>query len=114
MKKRWIAALAVPVAVLGWAWHVSGLSAAYVTHGPSVAAGIGAKLLCSAEFVMEAPRDQAWEDVVQYSPILEQLTVKYDQGARSVTASFWGISTQTASFINGLGCALDFSPTDQR
>lgn len=114
MKKRWIAALAVPIAALAWAWQASGLSAAYVTHGPPVAAGIGAKLLCSAEFVMAAPRDQAWEDVVQYSPILEQLHVEYDRDARSVTASFWGLSTRTASFIDGLGCAIDFSPTDER
>jgi len=117
-KPKWLV-LAVPVvAIVGalvvGAWQALGLSVAMFTQGPRVAVGIGAKLLCSAEYVMQARRDQAWTDVVQYSPILEQLSVEYNEGARSVTASFWGVSTRTASFIDGLGCALDFGHKDPR
>lgn len=114
MKRAWLTALFLPVLVLAWVWQAWGLSLAYVIHGPGVAAGIGAKLLCSAEYVMGTERDQAWRDVVQYSPILKQLSIDYRDSSRSVSASFWGISTRTATFLDGLGCALDFASTDPR
>lgn len=114
MRKGWLVALLVLAFAALWAWRSLGLSMAYVVHGPAVAAGIGAKLLCSAEYVMGVDRDQARRDVIQYSPILEQLTLNYDQTPRSVSASFWGIKTQTATFVEGLGCALDFDHADPR
>ncbi|MEE4204001.1 MAG: hypothetical protein V2I45_10245, partial [Halieaceae bacterium] len=35
----------------------------YAVHGPAVSAGIGAKLLCSAEYVIGNDRAQAFEDM---------------------------------------------------
>ena len=81
----------------------------YITDGPAVSTGIGAKLLCSAEYVIGNDREQAFADVSQYSPILGQLEVTYNEEARSVTASFLGLDEKTASYIPGLGCAIDFN-----
>ena len=41
-----------------------GITPAFIVHGPGVASGIGAKLLCSAEYVIGSERDQAFEDLV--------------------------------------------------
>ena len=114
MTKRWwlLIGLVGVLSIVGW--RSLGISAGYITHGPSIAAGIGAKLLCSAEHVSGMSREQAFEDVRQYSPILNELTVTYDQEHDAVTASFWGISEKTARYIEGLGCAITFSDTDAR
>ena len=55
-----------------------GLPLNYITHGPNVASGIGSKLLCSAHYVSGYSQEQAFSDLVQYSPILEYLTIEYD------------------------------------
>lgn len=113
MKKRWlgIAVLSLGAVV---AFKASGLTLGYITHGPSIAVGIGAKLLCSAEYVMGTARERAFDDVKQYSPILEMLDVEYDDAHQSVSASFLGTVEKSATFIEGLGCAIDFSPSDAR
>tara|TARA_B100000989_G_scaffold287582_1_gene257352 strand:+ start:789 stop:1043 length:255 start_codon:yes stop_codon:yes gene_type:complete len=61
-----------------------GIRPAFIVFGPGVASGIGAKLLCSADYVIGSERDQAFEDLVQYSPILSQITVRYDETERAV------------------------------
>ena len=64
------------------------ITPAFIVYGPGVASGIGAKLLCSAEYVIGSERDQAFEDLVQYSPILSQIKVRYDESEKAVTSSF--------------------------
>ena len=59
-----------------------GITPAFIVYGPGVASGIGAQLLCSAEYVIGSVRDQAVEDLVQYSPILSQITIRYDERER--------------------------------
>lgn len=86
----------------------------YIAAGPEVATGIGAKLLCSAEYVMGSDRQQAFDDMRQYSPILDQLDIRYDDAAQTVVASFWELDEKSASYLPGLGCALDLADTDQR
>jgi len=76
--------------------------------GPAVATGIGAKLLCSAEYVMGSDRQQAFEDVAQYSPILGKLSVRYDESLKGVTTSLLGITEATAVFKEGIGCAIEY------
>ena len=113
--KRYL--LAVPIgliAVLIAAGYMLGLTPAFVIYGPSVGAGIGSKLLCSAEYVMGHSRDQAFDDLVQYSPILAQLTINYDPERQAVTTSLFGLSETTATYIPGLGCAVDYAGFDQR
>lgn len=114
MAKRWWLLLGLAAVLSFFGWRSLGISAGYIIHGPSIAAGIGAKLLCSAEYVSGMSREQAFEDVRQYSPILDELSVTYDPERHAVTASFWGISEKTARYIEGLGCAITFSDADAR
>ncbi|HCA36257.1 MAG TPA: serine hydrolase [Gammaproteobacteria bacterium] len=85
-----------------------GISPAFIYYGPGVASGIGSKLLCSAEYVIGNSREQAFDDLVQYSPILSQVTVRYNDQDQSVTTSLFGLQEKTASYIPGLGCAVDY------
>jgi len=91
-----------------------GITPRYVLAAPSVATGIGAKLLCSARYVSEFSEQQAFEDLVQYSPILQYLNVGYDDANRAVTASFFGLNTTTARYMPGLGCANEFEQVHGR
>jgi len=101
----------IPVLLLA-AW--AGLTPAFILYGPGVGSGIGSKLLCSAEHVMGSSRAQAFDDLVQYSPVLAQLSVSYDDEARAVSASLFGLETRTASNRPGLGCAVDYAGYDGR
>jgi hypothetical protein len=114
MKSALIGALVALFLLSGIAAMQFGITPAWVIHGPGVAAGIGAKLLCSAEYVVGQDREQAYTDVVQYSPILEQLSVDYDESGRGVTATFLGITERTATYLPGVGCAIDFRGVDTR
>ncbi len=113
MKKLFLSLFIVTAALLSYA-SLQGYTPTYLYHAPGVASGIGAKLLCSARFVSGQSREQAFDDLLQYSPILEQLDVSYDEEAGTVTASLSGISERTASFQPGIGCAIDFEGYTQR
>ncbi len=97
---------------LVWAWN-SGMLA-YVVYGPPVASGMGAKLLCSARFVSHYDTERAFDDLVQYSPLLESLSIEYDDAQRRVTTSLFGLSRRTARHLPGLGCAVDYPGYSQR
>jgi len=114
MNRRWAVLLGVVGVGLYVAWRSLGLSGAYIADGPRIAAGIGAKLLCSAEYVSGMSRAQAFDDVRQYSALLEHLDVSYDPVNQSVSASLLGMGEKRARYIEGLGCALDFSGLDAR
>ncbi len=110
MRRRVLVALAgaaAALAVLAALAAAAGLTPAFVRHGPAVAAGMGAKLLCSAEHVTGQARDAARADLAQYSPLLARLRVRHDPQARAVTASLLGLRPATARFRPGLGCAVD-------
>jgi len=113
MKKFLIGVPLLLALVFGLA-ALAGITPSFIIYGPGVGAGIGSKLLCSAEYVMEQPRDQAFADLVQYSPILNELTIDYDPASQSVTTSLFGVAEKTASFIPGLGCAVDYDGVTQR
>jgi CubicO group peptidase (beta-lactamase class C family) len=103
----------VIVLLLAFAF-ANGITPAYVYRAPGVAAGIGAKLLCSSVYVSGFSRDQAFSDLVQYSPLLERLSIEYDDDNRQVHTSFFGLSPTTASYVDGLGCANDYDGYTQR
>lgn len=113
MKKLLISLVILFAALLAYA-TTQGLTLAYLYHAPGVASGIGSKLLCSARYVSGQTREQAFADLLQYSPILEYLDVSYDEEARKVTASLFGLSEHTASFRPGIGCAIEFPGNEQR
>ncbi len=108
-----ITLLLLIAALLGLA-TLAGFSPAYLLAAPGVGTGIGAKLLCSARYVSGLSREQAFSDLVQYSPILENLTIEYDDAARKVTASLFGLSETSASHLPGLGCTIDYPEVDVR
>jgi len=113
VKKRYL----VPLVLLSVSVATSlglGISPHYVASTPSVAAGIGAKLLCSAKYVSGYSEAQALADVESYSPALQALSVEFDDARRSVSANFLGIKTISASYREGLGCALDFPELNVR
>ncbi len=91
-----------------------GVSPAYIYRAPGVATGIGSKLLCSSYFVTGFSEEQSINDLVQYSPILDLLDIEIDESERLVKTSFLGVNTKTASFIDGLGCSVDYQAYSQR
>ncbi len=113
MKKLGLGLIIIIAVFLGIA-SFAGFTPAYLYHAPSVAAGIGAKLLCSARYVSGFSQQQAFADLVQYSPILQYLDVEYDEENKSVTSSFFRLQQATASYLPVLGCALDYPGHSQR
>ena len=102
------------IALLLGGLSVVGITPNFIYYGPGVATGIGSKLLCSAEYVIGNSREQAFEDLVQYSPILSQISFSYDEQNKTVTTDLFGLQRKTASYIEGLGCAVDYDGYDQR
>jgi len=113
LKKISIAFLLLIVLLLGGLSFI-GITPAFIYYGPGVATGIGSKLLCSAEYVIGNNREQAFEDLVQYSPILSQISYSYDEQNKTVTTDLFGLQRKTASYIEGLGCAVDYDGYNQR
>ncbi len=104
---------AIIVFGLGFAF-ASGITPTYVYNAPGVATGIGAKLLCSSRYVSGLSPEQSFDDLVQYSSILQYLDVDYDPSARTVTTSLFGLSSTTASHYPGLGCYTDYDGFEAR
>jgi CubicO group peptidase (beta-lactamase class C family) len=92
----------------------AGFPPSYLMAAPGVATGIGSKLLCSARYVSGFSQQQSFEDLVQYSGILQELTVEYDDVQKSVTTSLFGLSEKTANYLPNIGCAIDYSGFNQR
>lgn len=103
------------IIVVGIAFaFAAGITPAYLVSAPGVASGIGAKLLCSAVYVSGFSEQQARDDLIQYSPILEQLRVEFDPAQRQVHTSFYGLSPTTATYVEGIGCANTYDGYTQR
>ena len=90
------------------------ITPSYLASAPGVATGIGAKLLCSSRYVSGFSDSQAFDDLVQYSPILDYLSVSYDDEQRSVSTTFFGMAPATASHVDGIGCYVDYPGHEQR
>ena len=109
-----IGIIAVLIVVLFLVGPFVGIPINYIIYGPNVASGIGSKLLCSSIYVTGYSREQAFSDLVQYSSILEQLTIEYDDANRIVTTSLFGIQEKSASVLPNLGCAVNYEGHTQR
>ncbi len=113
MKKVLIGLVAGLVAiVLGLSFI--GMTPAYIASAPGVGAGIGAKLLCSSRYVSGYSEAQSFDDLVQYSPLLENLSISYDETSQTVTTSLFGLSETTASYMPGIGCTIDYAGYTER
>ncbi len=113
MKRFLIVFFIIIPALFGFA-VLSGITPAYMASAPGVATGIGAKLLCSARYVSGYSEEQAMADLVQYSPVLDYLSVSYDDEARVVETSLYGLRRARASHVEGIGCAIDHPGFDER
>ncbi|MEX0618496.1 MAG: serine hydrolase [Pseudohongiellaceae bacterium] len=111
MKKPVLGVTVAIVAVLGVA-ALSGFTPAYLISAPGVAAGIGAKLLCSSRYVSHFSQEQSFDDLVQYSPVLANLTIEYDETDQAVITSLFGLKSATAVYRPGLGCTLEYPGFD--
>ncbi len=109
MKKWILGAMAILACLLIGLAAMAGLTPAFIIYGPGVATGIGSKLLCSAEYVMRQDREQAFADLVQYSPILNELTITYEPATQSVATNLFGLAGKRATYVPGLGCAVDYA-----
>lgn len=108
MLKKVILSVFALCAVLIFAATIAGFPPAFIMKAPGVATGIGTKLLCSSRFVSGFSQQQSIDDLIQYSPLLELLELTVDSDSKVVEASFFGLSTKTASYIPGLGCSVDY------
>ncbi|MBT6482139.1 MAG: serine hydrolase [Gammaproteobacteria bacterium] len=113
MKKSLIGLIGAVAVLLGLASY-AGFSPAYLLSAPGVATGIGSKLLCSARYVSGFSEHQSFDDLVQYSGILQELTVEFDSNEKTVTTSLFGLSEKTANYLPNIGCAIDYSGYSQR
>lgn len=93
---------------------LAGFPPAYLISAPRVATGIGSKLLCSARYVSGFSEQQAFDDLVQYSGILQELAVGFDEAGKTVTSSLFGLSEKTANYLPGIGCAIDYAGFPRR
>lgn len=114
MIKKTLFALLVIIPALLIVAAFNGLTPRYLVSAPGVASGIGSKLLCSARYVSGFSEEQAFDDLVQYSPILARLSVSFDDERQSVTSSLFGLRPATASHVTGVGCAIDYPGFDTR
>ncbi|MDP6095716.1 MAG: serine hydrolase [Gammaproteobacteria bacterium] len=112
--KKFLLGFVASLAVLIGVASLAGFPPAYLYSAPAVASGIGAKLLCSARYVTGFSQQQAFDDLVQYSPILELLTFEFDEPGGAVTTSLLGLSEKTATYLSGMGCAIDYAGFGQR
>lgn len=86
-----------------------GISPSYLVSAPAVATGIGSKLLCSSLYVSKFSKAQSFDDLVQYSSILNELTLTYDESQRKVGAALLGLGSKSATYLPGIGCAVDYA-----
>ena len=107
MKKILIALVLLAVVLFGVLPAV-GLPLSFILAAPGVATGIGVKLACSSRYITGYDETQAFNDIVEYSPILKYVDLQYDDDQKRVTATMFGISKTTASYLPGLGCAIDY------
>lgn len=99
------------VAVLALASFTSGITPSYIANAPAMGTGLGAMLTCSARYVSGLEPDQNKRDLNSYDPMLERVKITYDDNNKRVAADFFGITTTTAQYREGLGCALEIGDT---
>ena len=85
-----------------------GLPVSYILSAPGVATGIGVKLACSSKYISGYDETQTFDDIVEYSPILQYIDLQYDDHQKRVTATIFGINRTTASYRPGLECAIEY------
>ncbi|PCI59394.1 MAG: serine hydrolase [Kordiimonadales bacterium] len=99
------------VGAIAVASYATGLTPNYIMNAPAVATGIGALFTCSARYVSGIGPELNKKNLNTYSSSLEPVEITYDDSAKRVTASLYGIGTTSAQYREGLGCALEIGDT---
>lgn len=89
------------VLALGTAWAIYG---ATLTRFAETGASYGARVACSCRYIGNRPLGDCRKDFEQG---MELIRLSENPGAKSVTASFPLISSQTATYRKGYGCVLE-------
>lgn len=94
----------VPRSLLGFSiWHIG--------DALNVAASMGAKLACSGKYITKLDEHQIKQDLRSYSPANDFLEITYDANKKTATADMLGLSSYSATYRDGIGCALDIEDT---
>jgi hypothetical protein len=98
-RARRIALLVALAAVLAlaWFWHP-------VTSYARTGAAYGARIGCSCRYIEGRGLADCRKD---FEPGMDLVTLSEDSAAKSVTARFPLLATQTATFHEGAGCVLE-------
>ena len=83
-----------------------GITPSYIMSAPAVATGIGAKLLCSARYVSGFSEEQSFDDLVQYSAILDRLTVESDE-SRVGLKLYWRLAELVLELVQRVGLPVE-------
>ncbi|MBU2916614.1 beta-lactamase family protein [Psychrosphaera sp. F3M07] len=86
---------------------ILGFSLLNLGHAINVSTALGAKLGCSSYFVSGFSKEQTVKDLASYSPVANIVTMDYQEDNKRVTASLYGMAETSATYREGLGCALD-------
>ena len=98
--RRWpwaVLALALILAALGWFYR------APITGYAGAGAAYSARVACSCRFVAGRSLDDCKKDKL---PGMELVTLSEDTDAKSVTARFPLIVSETATYREGYGCVM--------
>lgn len=108
LKKLSIIIVLLAIAIIAAAPSLLGFSIFNLGHAISVSTGLTAKLGCSARYVSGFDNTQVVEDLASYSPVANIVDMQYSETDKSVTSSLYGLATTSASYVDGVGCSLDF------
>ncbi len=92
-----LAGALVALAALAWFWSALDVRA-------TAAAAYGARVACSCRYLAARPLDHCRKD---FMPGMGILMLSEDAEAKSVTATFPLVASQTATWRNGPGCVLE-------
>jgi len=97
LKWAGLALLVAAVGALGWHWP-------RLSKDAIAGASFGARTACACHYVEGRPLDQCRSD---FEPGMALVILSEDSAAKSVTARFPLLATQTATFRPGEGCVLE-------
>lgn len=90
---------------------ILGFSLLNIGHAISVSTALSAKLGCSSYFVSGFSKQQTLNDLASYSPVVNVVTINYQEDVKRVTSSLFGMAKTSATYRKGLGCTLDDEAT---
>ena len=98
--------------ITGVTLNFIGITPKYIVSAPSMITGLSSKLACSSKYVSGISEAQTAIDLASYSSALNLTEQHFDDEAKRVTTSFFGLSSTSAQFRDRLGCTLYIGETN--